>query len=526
MTKKICIEPFCKSKPTYKSLTDDVPKHCKKHRLNSEYNAKYKKCEVFTCLKMATWGNDNFERCGVHKLPTDDNRCNKNKKCQHKECMNIPSYGYEQYKPLVCASHKKNNMWGVTSKKCKVETCKTTASYGLEKNKPYFCYAHKTENEKYVLKKACCIEEGCKTIPTFGLPGKEAIYCKNHIPKDENAYVDLKHTVCEEKGCSKRPTFGLGWGKPKYCAEHKDNEHWDVANKRCEVAECNKYPSYGITNGIALRCVNHKLHSDIMVFFVSKKTRYNMVKNTDKYKTHVKLQYTKHKDKIIERNKIYYNDNYIVKLFQRAKQRVKTKKLEFDITLDSLLYLLQTQNASCIYCNCELQTTGNVGQRQPNVISIDRIDSAKGYTLDNVQLTCMFCNYAKNSWSDVEYRTFIECLKCGINDSYVEKDILFKDWRWKTLSCIRKYDKNSSLTLQWLDTQLEKQSWKCYYSGLNLIPKKGKPYIFQPSIERLDSSKAHTTDNCVLVCLPLNYGKCSTQLNDFLKHLNFIRNTP
>lgn len=46
------------------------------------------------------------------------------------------------------------------------------------------------------------------------------------------------------------------------------------------------------------------------------------------------------------------------------------------------------------------------------------------------------------------------------DDMFIDQE--YKDWRWKTLCCIRKYDKNSSLTLPWLDTQLEKQAWKCH----------------------------------------------------------------
>ena len=40
---------------------------------------------------------------------------------------------------------------------------------------------------------------------------------------------------------------------------------------------------------------------------------------------------------------------------------------------------------------------------------------------------------------------------------------------------------------------LEKQQYKCKYSGVNLCYGKGK--IFQPSIDRIDNSKGYTPDN-------------------------------
>ena len=46
-------------------------------------------------------------------------------------------------------------------------------------------------------------------------------------------------------------------------------------------------------------------------------------------------------------------------------------------------------------------------------------------------------------------------------------------------------------------------------------------FIFQPSIERIDSTKKYTKYNCVLVTLGVNLGK-----NDFLLeyYLDYIKN--
>jgi hypothetical protein len=473
---------------------------------------------------MATWGDNGFERCGIHKLPTDSNRCNKNKICQYPGCSLIPSFGNDAFKAQFCSSHKQDGMWAVCQYRCIIEGCKIPAGYGMQKNKPYYCYQHKTENETYVKKKPQCVSEKCDKIPTFGLPGGDALYCKNHIPQDETIYVDVKHTKCSHKGCNKRPTFGNEFGIALYCAAHKTGEHWDVLNKRCCAEGCSKYPRYGVTRGIASRCIDHTLENDISVFAESIRDRYETVKDTTEFKQMKKEQYVKHKDKILRHCKEYYNQNYLKNLIKRACERANTKKLDFNIDHDLISKLLNEQSISCIYCQCKLQLTGNIGVRQPDIVSIDRVDSDKGYTVNNVQLTCMFCNYAKNRWSDTEYKTFMNCIKNVNNDGFLE-DLAYKykDWRWKHLSRIKRYDKNCSITLEWLDGQLQHQNWKCHYSGLHLIPKPGKPYIFQPSIERLDNSKPHTPDNCVIVCLPLNYGRCSTSLDMFLTHLETIK---
>jgi hypothetical protein len=526
MPQRSCTELMCQNKAIYQSLNKDVPTHCKEHKLENQYNTKYKKCIEPDCVKMACWGQNNqFERCGEHKLPNDTNRANKNKICKEAGCVAFASFGIYKNKPQFCAAHKIDGMWTVGSPLCKVGNCKIGAAYGVVKGKPYFCYVHKTNKEIYVLKKPMCIQDGCETYPIYGLQDGDALYCKSHIPQDGNTYEDVKHKKCLERNCSKRPTFGTEWGVPLNCVDHKEDGHWDVVNKRCEAEGCDKYPHYGSCRGIALRCTLHKDEDDIQVFADTKRERYERNKHTPEFKQYKRDQYEKHKDKIITYTKKYYNNNYIKTLLQAAHKRSIKKNLEFDLTYEIVLNLLVEQENKCIYCDCSLQTIGNIGKRQPDVASIDRRDSSLGYTNNNSQMTCMFCNYAKNRWSDEEYKVFLSCLRNKNNDEFV-KEVKYKDWRWKTLSCIRKYDKNSSLTLQWLDTQLEKQGWKCHYSGLHLIPKQGKPYMFQPSIERLDNTKPHTQDNCMIVCLSLNLGRCSTELGMFLSHLENIKIRP
>ncbi len=525
MPQRTCTESLCQNKAIYQSLNKIAPTHCKEHKLENQYNSKYKKCGEPDCVKMACWGqNDQFERCGEHKLPNDINRANKNKVCKENGCIAFASFGHDKNKPQFCAAHKIEGMWAVGQPLCNAIDCKIAAAYGVVKGKPYFCYVHKTNKEVYVLKKPTCIQDGCETIPIYGLQDGDALYCKSHIPQDGKNYVDVKHKTCLENNCLKRPTFGIEWGVPLYCVDHKEDGHWDVVNKRCEAEGCDKYPHYGSCKGIALRCTLHKDEDDIQVFADTKHEHYEKVKHTSEFKKSRKLQYEKHKDKIKKFNKQYYNENYMQKLVQAAKRRAQTKCISFDLTLEYVLNACDKQQQRCAYCECTLETTGNMGSRQPDVVSIDRIDSNKGYTTDNIHLTCMFCNYAKNQWTDKEYRIFLKCIIQSNNDDFLEELADgYTEWRWQQLSRLRKREKECTLSLDWLDKQLLTQNWKCYYSDLHLIPKKGKMYIFQPSIERLDNSKPHTPENCVIVCLPLNYGRCSTSLDMFLSHLETIK---
>ena len=66
---------------------------------------------------------------------------------------------------------------------------------------------------------------------------------------------------------------------------------------------------------------------------------------------------------------------------------------------------------SCSYCGAPPSITKHVGliNRIPFIYnSIDRIDSAGGYTLDNCQSCCHTCNVAKMDRTDEDFRQWIK----------------------------------------------------------------------------------------------------------------------
>lgn len=81
---------------------------------------------------------------------------------------------------------------------------------------------------------------------------------------------------------------------------------------------------------------------------------------------------------------------------QGAKHRAKKKNVPFNLTLDGLVTIFQQQGGCCPISGRELLLT-QVGVRHDNFennLSIDRIDPAKGYVIDNVRLVICAVNIA------------------------------------------------------------------------------------------------------------------------------------
>lgn len=89
---------------------------------------------------------------------------------------------------------------------------------------------------------------------------------------------------------------------------------------------------------------------------------------------------------------------FFKKTFKLLKsQRLKNGR-ECVISVDDLVSMWESQGGLCAITGEQMTHIRGKGKIVTNV-SVDRIDSSKGYTKDNVHLVCMIVNFMKNSFS-------------------------------------------------------------------------------------------------------------------------------
>jgi len=93
------------------------------------------------------------------------------------------------------------------------------------------------------------------------------------------------------------------------------------------------------------------------------------------------------------------------RLLTKIKSRAKIKKQDFDLTIDYIMTLWERQKGKCKLSG--LPMTSGIGSGKMKV-SIDRINSNKGYTKRNSQLVRTDVNIAKN---DLAQKEFIKICK-------------------------------------------------------------------------------------------------------------------
>lgn len=134
--------------------------------------------------------------------------------------------------------------------------------------------------------------------------------------------------------------------------------------------------------------------------------------NLDEVKRREKLYKCNNKSKI-QQHQREYNKRWIARLksrFSRWKRSAHQRNIPFDLTLEQL----ESMPLVCYYTGTTLVLESN----ERNTVSLDRLDSSKGYTITNVVYCCAFVNLMKHESS---YEQFVDA--CAIISDHCKKSL-------------------------------------------------------------------------------------------------------
>jgi hypothetical protein len=128
-----------------------------------------------------------------------------------------------------------------------------------------------------------------------------------------------------------------------------------------------------------------------------------------KNSTHIKKRVSKYSESYLPKQ---HRDviSRLKNLCTKAKNRTK----EFNLIDLDLLDLWDKQDGRCAYTKLPLLATAN----QFNTVSLDRVDSSKGYVVGNIQLVCSAINKMKQEYTEEMFLLF--CLLVTQNNKLSE----------------------------------------------------------------------------------------------------------
>ncbi len=98
-----------------------------------------------------------------------------------------------------------------------------------------------------------------------------------------------------------------------------------------------------------------------------------------------------------------------------AKRRCKHTGLEYALDKDALLEMYKEQRGRCALSGRIMTIIWGKGL-VPSNMSLDRIDNDKGYTMDNIRLTCRASNWMRNEMSDEDLKGWCEDILGHLDD--------------------------------------------------------------------------------------------------------------
>lgn len=99
-------------------------------------------------------------------------------------------------------------------------------------------------------------------------------------------------------------------------------------------------------------------------------------------------------------------------IWSKIKRDAKARGIQFDLNIEDLWGLLESQNRKCKLSGISIGfgLEDGVNAKKNTTASLDRIDSKKGYTIDNVQWVHKRINMMKQSLSDDDFIFFCKAV--------------------------------------------------------------------------------------------------------------------
>ena len=216
------------------------------------------------------------------------------------------------------------------------------------------------------------------------------------------------------------------------------------------------------------------------------------------------------------------------------KAGAKRKHIDWALSDDEVMRLMK-QN--CYYCGTiptpsknKRYLAGSLNGDFPSN-GLDRVDSQRGYTSDNVVPCCSSCNFMKRAMTISKFKQKVSKIyryprKEEVKGEVIELDKLASEEKHALKLTLQNTKKNARIReLYWAisdEFALDLMCQPCFYCGS--LPEIHNNYRITNSIkcsfryngiDRVDNSKGYILDNVVPCCSDCNYMKRAMSISEF-----------
>ncbi len=202
--------------------------------------------------------------------------------------------------------------------------------------------------------------------------------------------------------------------------EYKDTEECITTNNAFE----SKLSQLGLTGDLVKNSnlITKEIHSSGELVYTELGYKIITYPNTKEYKCEVcgeidPEKFVSGRKSMCKKCLLEYNRNVGIsieqKLLKRSSTNARNLNVEYNLDIMFIHELLKQQNNKCKYSGVEF---GNSFLDKYTYPTLDRIDSSKGYTKDNVCLCTWYVNTMKNNASTEQFKTTIKQIYENLNN--------------------------------------------------------------------------------------------------------------
>jgi len=220
-----------------------------------------------------------------------------------------------------------------------------------------------------------------------------------------------------------------------------------------------------------------------------------------------------------------YNKKFNSKLesVQNIVYQTYIKNINDNITFNDFLKLSQ-QN--CYYCNCLPNKTKNKYNTDFIYNGLDRIDSNKYHTIDNLVPCCQTCNSMKQRLTQLGFYDWAHKIQFSEFDPITLNNQNYSSIyiNNRNIATVKKaYSLYREISIDNFIELSQKNCFYCKKPPSNKCKRFKKTFIYN-GLDRINSNKTHSLDNVVPCCKVCNFAKNTLSLQEFYDHVKKIKN--
>jgi hypothetical protein len=129
---------------------------------------------------------------------------------------------------------------------------------------------------------------------------------------------------------------------------------------------------------------------------------------------------------------------WVSMMYNRTRKNALTRGIPFEITPEDVRVLAHNAKNRCAVTSIPFDFTESTEQKtKPWRPSLDRKDSSKGYTVDNIRIVCTAVNLAMNVWGEEILHKIVAAMVCKQRNR--PHDTYYKKPGQKYLSGVKRY---------------------------------------------------------------------------------------